>query len=643
MRHRARLSLLTAAALAGGVLVAAPAAAAVTCTHDLVDERVDVVLQVDGDAVTLSVDAGVIEANDTRCGSATTENTDTIDVSVADPDADHDQALVIDLLGGPFAPGATTEGSGTSEIEIDANLGAGIDSLTIKGGNGADDVRFGDAGINLNGDDDDDIDYARINAFRAEGRAGVDVLSGSGGRGTGDPFHNTPLTLIGDEGGDRLTGGTRDDTLLGKTGADRMKGGTGDDLLYGSYGDDVLEGEYGEDVLEGGADDDVVIGGAGRDAITGKSGNDEIWGKSGNDRIWGGNGADEVHGGADHDTLKGGAGGDVLLGDDGNDTIVGEESGDKMYGGDGSDTFKARDGTRDRIDGGSGSDYASRDSFDIAESVLPMSARTRAVFADLGVWVDRYDYGLDPRTAARAMDGHGVRTIYLETATYNSDGAFIYPTQVGKWLEAAHDAGIFVVGWYFPGYADVTRDVNRTVAIKSYRSPKGDRFDGLGVDIEDRKEVDHDLDRFNTGIVTHLRRVRDKVGSTYPIGAIVFPPRDMTLAPNSWKGYPWSGIGRSADVALPMAYWTARRRQCEDVGTQWCPYQYIRDNIRDTRDKTGLPVHVIGGCCRDDVTSSEVRKFVDASFDEHAHGGSYYDYRTTKSSFWDQLERLRRL
>ena len=79
---------------------------------------------------------------------------------------------------------------------------------------------------------------------------------------------------------------------------------------------------------------DVLRGTGGRDVICGLGGNDTILGRGGNDVVYGGPGMDTISGGAGTDTLRGGAG---------------------------NDTFQARDGARDVIEGGSGSDLAIAD------------------------------------------------------------------------------------------------------------------------------------------------------------------------------------------------------------------------------------------------------------------------------------------
>jgi len=263
-----------------------------------------------------------------------------------------------------------------------------------------------------------------------------------------------------------------------------------------------------------------------------------------------------------------------------------------------------------------------------------------AMFRDLGAWVDLYDYSLDPATAVADLASHGVDTVYLQTARYSSSDDIVYPSDVGHWLEAAHAKGIKVVGWYLPAYSEyMATDVRRTIAIATYRSPAGHRFDALAVDIE-YKGATSSLDEFNTGIVSHLDQVRAGVGTSYTIGAIVPSPVGMSLSPGSWAGFPWSAIGDRTHVVLPMAYWSYRT-DCPSNPAH-CPYQYAIDNVAQAKTLSGLPVHIIGGV-GNDVIDTEVGEFADGVLAAHAYGGSLYDYRTTAAAFWPALEKLNQL
>jgi hypothetical protein len=259
-------------------------------------------------------------------------------------------------------------------------------------------------------------------------------------------------------------------------------------------------------------------------------------------------------------------------------------------------------------------------------------------FRGLGAWVDTLDYqALVPATAVADMSAHGVRTLYLSTARYNSATDILFPAQVADWLAAAHGAGIRVVGWYVPDYADLTRDVRRALAVSSYVSPAGHRFDALGLDIEYPLSPP-DANAWNAAVATHLARVR--AGTTLPIAAIPLPPVLMRgwSDPDRWATFPWATIGRLADGMLPQSYWTSftPANRCP-TDPQYCAYRYTRDNVLLSRQLTGLPVHAIGGV-GDMTTLMQLSDYVRAARETGSIGVSLYDYRTTTAAMWPILQ-----
>jgi hypothetical protein len=284
------------------------------------------------------------------------------------------------------------------------------------------------------------------------------------------------------------------------------------------------------------------------------------------------------------------------------------------------------------ITGGSAGDYA---------TVAYRIAAAPVVFRGLGTWVDAYDYSaLDPGTAISDMKAHGVNTLYLATARYDSPSDILYPEDVAAWLAAAHAAGIKVVGWYVPDYANLNRDVRRTLAIASYVSPDGQRFDGIGIDIEYPLDVASPA-AWNQAVATQLARVR--AGTTLPILTIVLPPVLIQNwpDPNRFATFPWSGIGADANAVAPMSYWTSYTpsRRCTAGDQQYCAYQYTRDNVLLSNNLTGLQVHVIGGAGQA-AALSEVSDYVRAARETAAAGGGFYDYPTTRAAFWPYLGQL---
>lgn len=114
----------------------------------------------------------------------------------------------------------------------------------------------------LGGDDRftvEDLSGTDITQIRFRGGDGADRLEAQGS--------DTPIVAEGENGADRLVGGSGDDQLHGGNGGDTLRGSGGDDWLIGGNGADTLNGGQGRDVLEGGAGDDNLTGGGGGDAF----------------------------------------------------------------------------------------------------------------------------------------------------------------------------------------------------------------------------------------------------------------------------------------------------------------------------------------------------------------------------------------
>jgi hypothetical protein len=279
-----------------------------------------------------------------------------------------------------------------------------------------------------------------------------------------------------------------------------------------------------------------------------------------------------------------------------------------------------------------------------------------SAFRGLATWYDTYDYGsADPFEATRSMHAYGVRALFIQTGRYTLPGTFKDPVEMAAWIRAAHANGMKIVGWYLPGYGNLARDVARTAAIASFRTGDGQRFDALGVDVEDKCEIKGstcngvkpsptmDAAGWNAAIVTHMLRVRSSVGALFPMAGIVPPPLGMAIRPSHWTGFPWRSLPRGYDVLVPMAYWSYRD-DCASV-PQHCAYGYTRDDVDQVRSLTGsatIPVHVAGGVA-DSVDAKEVADFVRGARDARAIGGSLYDYRTTEPAYWAALGSLDRL
>ena len=211
-----------------------------------------------------------------RCSgdTPTVRNTDTLRIVLVDA-----SFVDLDLNGGAFAPGATPEAEGASEIEIELQVELG--TADVYGTSGDDEWHWGPAGANP---------ALNLNPGVA-GDRDVDV------RITGNQDAYGSLVANGGDG---------DDTIIGAPNA-RVRGLP---IAFGDAGDDLLntpsiagEREFGAE-LHGGAGDDTISGGGHDDELSGDAGNDRIDGRAGADTISAGRGRDRISGGAGGDTVR---------------------------------------------------------------------------------------------------------------------------------------------------------------------------------------------------------------------------------------------------------------------------------------------------------------------------------------------------
>jgi trimeric autotransporter adhesin len=234
------------------------------CEYRAADKAVVASMPTSGTA-TLSAVSGEIRFGETpvACGSATTTNTDSVEVLGVTGTAED---LTIDQSAGLLAPGATGE-SNSPEIEVSVKLGDAADELIVVGTAGNDTFAAGLNGVSLNSDGDVDVTF---NTLPGEidflGGGGVSFLTGRGGFGAGLAYAGI-LTLIGGDLGDELNGGNGNDVIVG---------GAGNDVVSGYAGHDQISGGDGSDTLTGSDGNDTIVGGAGVDTLTGGFDNDVI-------------------------------------------------------------------------------------------------------------------------------------------------------------------------------------------------------------------------------------------------------------------------------------------------------------------------------------------------------------------------------
>jgi hypothetical protein len=179
-------------------------------------------------------------------GRPTVANTDRVEIT-----AEGEGSAWIELEGGPFAPGATAEPDGFSEIEFKIRGNGFVD---FEGGPGRDHFRFMDSGresgANLNADQDNDLDLitpAKPSLFLVvvvEGGPGADLIDAQDRPGL-------EIFAAGGKGNDTLVAPASGSAILeGGKGRDRLIGGRGSDLLDPGPGADLVKARSGSDQVD---------------------------------------------------------------------------------------------------------------------------------------------------------------------------------------------------------------------------------------------------------------------------------------------------------------------------------------------------------------------------------------------------------
>jgi hypothetical protein len=189
-------------------------------------------------------------------GTPTVTNTDSITVTEAAA-VDFGSAIV-DLGGGPLAPGATAEADGTSEIEVSLDMFGPFSLGEIRGSGGPDAIELGTVAsggqaANVNGSlepiPDADVALNMVELVSATGRDGRDVIRASEGRGFVGPLERGDFFGSGGGGSDLLVGGEVFNGFTGGPGADRMVGLKLPDFFELGEGKDRVDAGGGPDIV----------------------------------------------------------------------------------------------------------------------------------------------------------------------------------------------------------------------------------------------------------------------------------------------------------------------------------------------------------------------------------------------------------
>jgi hypothetical protein len=255
------------------------------------------------------------------------------------------------------------------------------------------------------------------------------------------------------------------------------------------------------------------------------------------------------------------------------------------------------------------------------------------VYGGLGSWLDIFAGRpwSHPAIVVASAKAHGVATLYLQTSNYSQAADIVRPAALGRFVEAAHAAGLKVVAWYLPSFSNLALDSRRARAAIAFRSPRGQAFDGFALDIE--ASYVGNVSLRNARLLALAQLLRRTAPAPYPLGAIIPSPVGMRRHPKYWPRFPYLRLASIFDAFLPMAYFSYYAH------TPAAAYSYARNVVLAIRAQTGRPdevIHVIGGSARV-MPAATLAGFVGAVSECGAQGISLYSFPQTSAQDWIDL------
>jgi hypothetical protein len=265
------------------------------------------------------------------------------------------------------------------------------------------------------------------------------------------------------------------------------------------------------------------------------------------------------------------------------------------------------------------------------ESSSGTAVSASTVYGGLGTWLDIYagsSWSNPSAVVARARK-KGARTLYLQTSNYSRSADVMHPAQLSRFVDSAHAAGLSVVAWYLPGFADARLDARRALAAVRFHSRSGQTLDGFALDIE--ASIVPRVAKRNARLLSLARLVRRASPAGYPLGAIIPSPVGMRRHPRYWPNFPYTALARSFDAFLPMAYFSYYAHSPQSA------YAYAHEVMRLLRAHLGRElIHMIGGSAHT-IPAATLAGFVRAVSDCGAHGISQYAFPETSGADWAVL------
>lgn len=239
----------------------------------------------------------------------------------------------------------------------------------------------------------------------------------------------------------------------------------------------------------------------------------------------------------------------------------------------------------------------------------------------------------DVNALVQAAKKAGITHFYTEVAITRY--GFYAQDSLDRLLPVAHKAGLKVIAWIYTNLDNVGDDARMTELVANYRTPSGDRADGMLMDIEEVTD--------SASVYTYGQLARAMLGPDVLFVASVFHPFAR-------PGYPYAAIAASFNVIAPMNYWHSRKnRQYSDAAVE----RFVSVSVQTIRAAmtvaggTPLPIEETGQSYdmytaaftgwKDAPITAEINADLRTARDLGCIGISFYEWQTATQDEWSAI------
>lgn len=257
-----------------------------------------------------------------------------------------------------------------------------------------------------------------------------------------------------------------------------------------------------------------------------------------------------------------------------------------------------------------------------------------APMAGKGMYATNYlVHHSDVNALVQAAKKAGITHIYTEVAITRY--GFYAQDSLNRLIPVAHKAGLTVIAWIYTNLDNIGDDARMTELVANYRTPDGDRADGLLMDIEEVTD--------SASVYMYGQLARAILGPDVLFVASVFHPYVR-------PGYPYAAIAASFNVIAPMDYWHSRKNHTYSDDTV---ERFVSVSIQTIRAAmsiaggTPLPVEETGQTYdmytaaftgwKDAPTAAEVTADMRTAREIGCIGVGFYEWQTTTQDEWQTI------